>query len=426
MNNLVGKRFGMLVVTDEIKHGKYRCDCDCGNSIEVWDSFLYGGRSNCGCVVFNKKDLTGRRFGRLMVEGPVVKNRVGRWQCRCDCGTEKIISGGSLNSGSKSCGCLQRETAACLGRKTALDLVGRRFGRLVVVCRDGSKWRKSLWQCRCDCGNIKLVTSRSLIVGGTKSCGCYHKEVWHKLLWNPNLTDEERKLQKERRGDPKTIEWKIKIFNRDNRTCVVCGEKRGHRLVAHHKEAWNSNKEMRYEIANGTTVCRKCHVEFHSLYGYGDNTESEWSEFLIFKSGCVRAKPLRVVRRRKRVNLSGMSFDRLEVVGKDSREYYWICKCNCGVVKSIHERQLVRGKTKSCGCLNRDKIAEVGRKNLKYVAGMRFGKLVVVSRLVGQRLLCRCDCGRERIVDFRFIVNGQAVDCQSSKNGNICSLRRVA
>lgn len=54
-----------------------------------------------------------------------------------------------------------------------IDLSGRRFGRLIVVRRDGaSKAGKALWLCRCDCGGEKTTLSASLLRGRTTSCGC--------------------------------------------------------------------------------------------------------------------------------------------------------------------------------------------------------------------------------------------------------------
>lgn len=58
------------------------------------------------------------------------------------------------------------------------DLTGMRFGRLVAI-RDSGKRRGTfvLWECKCDCGNTKLVASSNLINGITTSCGCYIKEL---------------------------------------------------------------------------------------------------------------------------------------------------------------------------------------------------------------------------------------------------------
>jgi hypothetical protein len=56
------------------------------------------------------KDRTGMRYGKLVVLGPGGTDKRGRrkWWVRCDCGTEKEISGSYLIK-TKSCGCLQRE-----------------------------------------------------------------------------------------------------------------------------------------------------------------------------------------------------------------------------------------------------------------------------------------------------------------------------
>lgn len=59
-------------------------------------------------------DLTGRRFGRLIVLANTHERRAGQllWQVRCDCGTVKSVSGQNLRRGEiVSCGCYVRELA---------------------------------------------------------------------------------------------------------------------------------------------------------------------------------------------------------------------------------------------------------------------------------------------------------------------------
>ena len=59
----------------------------------------------------------------------------------------------------------------------ALDLTGKRFGRLVVLHRDGSTpGRDAAWRCRCDCGEVRTIRGQCLRSGHTKSCGCLHRE----------------------------------------------------------------------------------------------------------------------------------------------------------------------------------------------------------------------------------------------------------
>ena len=64
-----------------------------------------------------------------------------------------------------------------------IDLKGQRFGRLVVLERQGSYASKNdpysqapLWLCRCDCGNETVVIGRNLRTGRTRSCGCLRVE----------------------------------------------------------------------------------------------------------------------------------------------------------------------------------------------------------------------------------------------------------
>jgi len=56
-------------------------------------------------------DLTGQRFGRLVVESfaYMSKCRHSMWNCRCDCGGHNVVSTSNLKTGEvKSCGCLRR------------------------------------------------------------------------------------------------------------------------------------------------------------------------------------------------------------------------------------------------------------------------------------------------------------------------------
>ena len=57
------------------------------------------------------KNITGERFGRLLVTGDSGKRRPGSggviWKCRCDCGQEREVRQDALLSGvTSSCGCL--------------------------------------------------------------------------------------------------------------------------------------------------------------------------------------------------------------------------------------------------------------------------------------------------------------------------------
>lgn len=63
-----------------------------------------------------------------------------------------------------------------------LNLVGKRFGRLIVTGRMSEKNSEGrrLWNTLCDCGGTKLVPTSSLVGGRTKSCGCWQKTKCHR------------------------------------------------------------------------------------------------------------------------------------------------------------------------------------------------------------------------------------------------------
>jgi hypothetical protein len=67
-------------------------------------------------------DITGRRFGRFVVEGHDAVDASGAylWWCVCDCGARVRVRGESLRRGvSRSCGCLRLELARETMRRTA-------------------------------------------------------------------------------------------------------------------------------------------------------------------------------------------------------------------------------------------------------------------------------------------------------------------
>lgn len=65
-------------------------------------------------------------------------------------------------------------------RVKKLDLKGKRFGRLIAIKEAGrAKNGAVLWECKCDCGNIKICQAAGLKSGGSKSCGCIKDEGNH-------------------------------------------------------------------------------------------------------------------------------------------------------------------------------------------------------------------------------------------------------
>ena len=81
------------------------------------------------------------------------------------------------------------------------------------------------------------------------------------------------------RKTPEYAITKLSVHERDKYTCVSCGKKI-YDPVFHHLYSVNTHKELACKIDNGVTLCKKCHKNFHNIYGYGNNTPMQFIDFI--------------------------------------------------------------------------------------------------------------------------------------------------
>lgn len=147
LKNEIGNRYGYLTVierasNDKEGHARWKCKCDCGNETIVLGKHLRSGNTkSCGCYQRQRAtesnlnrggDLTGRRFGKLVVleEAGFIKKNNGKnsrlWKCKCDCGNTCLIQHSYLTCGdTNSCGCINSVGNATINR--ILTLKGIKF-----------------------------------------------------------------------------------------------------------------------------------------------------------------------------------------------------------------------------------------------------------------------------------------------------------
>ena len=229
------------------------------------------------------KDITGQRFGRLVVirRNGISKDKRAKWLCKCDCGNEISVIGKSLRNGNtKSCGCLQKELASENLRKGTLESWQNEEKRKRMT-EGASKGSKSRWS------NEESRQKHHEMMKERWQNEDYRKEreeVYRNMMkerwqdeeyskahsgknhsrYNPNLTEEERE---DRRNNPKYREWQYRVKEEANFTCDCCGDNRGGNLVSHHLNCHKCYKEQRYDLDNGVCLCEKCHNEFHCWMG---------------------------------------------------------------------------------------------------------------------------------------------------------------
>lgn len=175
--DMTGRKIGRLLVVGYAGNELWDCMCDCGNFVQRRGAQLRRSKySSCGCASANvsrangrstKIDLVGKRIGMLTVlrcSDEAVGNE--EFECVCDCGERVFVKRRYLVSGEKThCGCQNRK-----------DMTGKRIGMLTVLSFAGmGKHGTALWNCRCDCGNEKVVDGALLRNGMSASCGCLQK-----------------------------------------------------------------------------------------------------------------------------------------------------------------------------------------------------------------------------------------------------------
>ena len=153
-----------------------RCVCDCGKEASVQKGNILSGKTrSCGCLELENKtkyrDLSGMKFGRLTALAPTKQREDGSvvWECVCDCGKKAFASMRNLTRGhTKSCGCVREVKRDIKGKRFG------RLTALHPDPEVHTKKRK--WICQCDCGNACSVSSSNLKNGHTRSCGCLRRE----------------------------------------------------------------------------------------------------------------------------------------------------------------------------------------------------------------------------------------------------------
>lgn len=137
------------------------------------------------------------------------------------------------------------------------DLTGMKFGYLTVIKRiedhiEPSGRKVAVWECICDCGNIKNVRVNDLKYGKTQSCGCYQKE----------RTSAARKIHGQ--SD------RTRLYNIWGNMMQRCYN--------------TNNKAYKYYGGRGITVCEEWHtplifIQWAIENGYKDNLEIERNNY---------------------------------------------------------------------------------------------------------------------------------------------------
>lgn len=162
--------------------------------------------------------------------------------------------------------------------------------KIKVKVEDLPKGSHTKVKVKCDyCGieyEIDYKTYLNHNHNGKTYCNKCHNKVFlsgdKSPNYNPIKTEEERINQRRYFGYTEFIK---KVMKRDDYTCQCCNKKLNHDGVVHHLYSYDNFKEKRTDEANGITLCETCHKNFHSIYGYGNNTKEQFEEWIGYTIG---------------------------------------------------------------------------------------------------------------------------------------------
>lgn len=224
-------------------------------------------------------DLTGQRFGRLLVIGMVAeRNARGQafWRSVCDCGGAAVTRSDTLRAGrAQSCGCAAKERAAnqarAMGAAHKKDLTGARFGRLLIVREAAREAGKRVqWVGLCDCGAEHVADAGNLRAGKTQSCGCGERDsrIKHGLAHTPGYKAAgcaKRRTRKSRAGGSYTEAQMRRLYASQKGACRYCNCSLDYRDI-HRDHRMPVALGGSSDITNMQILCRTCNLSKGSLH----------------------------------------------------------------------------------------------------------------------------------------------------------------
>lgn len=181
LKDLTGCQFGEIRVLNrcEIKvnnRTSWDCICSCGNKFKTNTPRLLNSRTNCGCInrektiIRNKErtiNLTNKVVGYLTVikqtdDENKVRNLV-TWECLCVCENTCYIESGRLtNNYTTHCGCKKNENISNVYKAKVSNLIGSYVNKITVVSQVEGINKLIYFNCICDCGNHKKLSTNTL------------------------------------------------------------------------------------------------------------------------------------------------------------------------------------------------------------------------------------------------------------------------
>lgn len=308
--------------------------------------------------------LIGERFGRWTTLSVVFSNKKYHLKCRCDCGIERDVQLYRLISGrSRSCGCWNRDRHRKLwepvkrdGKTLFIPLSQNKYA--IIDSEDLSKIRRYKWclgpngHYACSRTYKKTVRMHRLIISNSEGMvdhingNTLDNRRSNLRVCTPAENSRNRFYSKLNKTGYKGVffDKNLKKF----RSSIGMDYKHIYLGVSNSAENLSKLYENKAKELHGDFFC------FSKKYNEMEIPESLVPESFIETPD--KNRKFKIYFEKNKRELIGKKFGQLKVLNKCEKGY-WECLCDCGKIKIVHGDHLVRGSTKSCGCIiNKNKI----------------------------------------------------------------------
>lgn len=174
-----------------------------------------------------------------------------------------------------------------------LDLTNIKFGNLTAMKINGKRGKQILWECICDCGNIRNISTGDLRTGHIKSCGCSRNKPYRSFI-----KDGKRLCTKCNQYKPLTAYCKVNATKYQG-ICRECtNEKVKHRIQVNNKlkeyrngyhreymKTWRVNpiRKICHRVSEGIRRSLKSHKNYITWSQFVDFSIEELREHLESK-----------------------------------------------------------------------------------------------------------------------------------------------
>lgn len=177
----------LLLEAKSVKNGfVWKCLCDCGKTVNMYESRINGGTRSCGCIKKEwHKSVVNKKFGKLTVLKQTKEVYIdgGKcWLCKCECGN-KCLSKRSDFALRKTCG-------KCHIDYSKVSIANTENEHWKILDEVGKKYKDRIYKAICKYCQLEVEKPYYVLVyQQLHGCGCLRKEKLSSSKHNRNFDD---------------------------------------------------------------------------------------------------------------------------------------------------------------------------------------------------------------------------------------------